>query len=862
MAEALAAPVEFGPEPKPMTLSTRLLHVLSAGEAVRLAELLSTEGLNGNHVSIDVNGAGASPATVTSPPPPVGTSRGTLCLLGLASNGNTALHIAASRGHAEVVALVCEKAPSLVATRNRSLDTPLHCAAKAGHQEIAACLLSKMRAGGEEEAAALLARNCLGATALYEAVRHRRLGVPKKPIFLLTREAPELSALTAEKGFSPLYLAASIDSLQMVRTILRPSSLGMPSPAAYSGPEGQTALHAAAMAKGGIAREMAQQILKWKPEGPSLLAKVNSLGRTPLHSAIWNQRLDVVDLFIDAPTSDELARISNNKGLFPVHFAAMVGSTTIVNKLAEKCPDYCEMVDDCGRNLLHYAVKYNQDNVVRHICQNAAFSGLLNAMDCDGNTPLHLAAARGFARIVSLLLQTMSVEIHLANKDGQTALDVAWKALPKSLTYDWSPSFVVLFSLDWSRAAITPSYEARSGERSKDGTKGPDEEASEAESFSKTGTIGSVLIATVAFAAAFTVPGGIVADDHPGAGTAVMARRFAFRAFVVSDTMAFLCSIVSTFFLIYSGTRGAGASHKQRVRYNRLAFILLPLSALFTMAAFPFGFQLVLGDANRRLIIFVYALSSASVLVCLPEIWFPLWIGLLKALWRRDGWRALVTIFLRSPMMSTEEVEAKRKAKEEDAKKAALDNGNGGSVTKSEMRNEMMSMLQELIGMGMLGFNTGASSSSLKLELMPNDVKLEGSKNYLSWARRVNVLLSAKGVENYLEEDCVEPENKLSTEWRVWHTTNSTVVAWLMASMSPSIAKMVESMRSAAKIWKTLSNMYSRKGNVMMMMEIQGKADTVKQEGRTVEEYASELKYLWGELDHYAPLQMETANDT
>ena len=163
---------------------------------------------------------------------------------------------------------------------------------------------------------------------------------------------------------------------------------------------------------------MAQEILKWKPEALNLLAEVDSLGSTPLHHAIVGRRLDVVDLFLDAPTSDELARISNNKGLFPVHFAAMFGSTTIVNKLAEKCPDYCEMVDDCGRNLLHYAVKYNQDKVVRHICQNAAFSGLLNAMDCDGNTPLHLAAARGFARIVSLLLQTMSVEIHLANKDG------------------------------------------------------------------------------------------------------------------------------------------------------------------------------------------------------------------------------------------------------------------------------------------------------------------------------------------------------------------------------------------------------------------------------------------------------------
>nr|XP_034581014.1 ankyrin repeat domain-containing protein 65-like [Setaria viridis] len=78
------------------------------------------------------------------------------CLLGVTSNGNTALHLAASRGHSELAALVCERAPSLVATRNGGLDTPLHCAAKAGSRDVAACLLSLMRAaaaGGADEAA-------------------------------------------------------------------------------------------------------------------------------------------------------------------------------------------------------------------------------------------------------------------------------------------------------------------------------------------------------------------------------------------------------------------------------------------------------------------------------------------------------------------------------------------------------------------------------------------------------------------------------------------------------------------------------------------------------------------------------------
>ena len=55
----------------------------------------------------------------------------------------------------------------------------------------------------------------------------------------------------------------------------------------------------------------------------------------------------------------------------------------------------------------------------------------------------------------------------------------------------------------------------------------------------------------------------------------------------------------------------------------------------------------------------------------------------------------------------------------------------------------------------------------MKLELMPNNMKLECSKNYLSWSRRVRVLLEGKAVEHYLEETCVELVDKLSTEWRV-----------------------------------------------------------------------------------------------
>ena len=232
MAGVLAAAVEFGPH-QIMTLDAELLQLLTAGDNARMEAILSREEHGGGRqqtdgqVAVDVHAAAPG-----------------CFLLGVASNGNTALHLVASRGHVELATLLCERAPSLVATRNRCLDTPLHCAAKAGHVDVAAVLLSTMQAGGADEESALRARNQTGATALYEAVRHGHHGV----VDLLMTKAPDLSsvAMDGDEGISPLYLAAATKSAHMVRALLRPSQNGTPSPASFSGPEGRTALHVAA----------------------------------------------------------------------------------------------------------------------------------------------------------------------------------------------------------------------------------------------------------------------------------------------------------------------------------------------------------------------------------------------------------------------------------------------------------------------------------------------------------------------------------------------------------------------------------------------------------------------------------------
>ncbi|CAN6219060.1 unnamed protein product [Urochloa humidicola] len=450
-------------------------------------------------------------------------------------------------------------------------------------------------AGGADEAAALRATNRLGDTALHEAVRHGRAGV----VDLIMAEAPELASVTSDDGVSPLYLAVTTKSKQIVRLLLRPSPDGTPSPASAAGRKGRTALHVAAA----TSKEMVEDKLAWEPEGPTLLTRVDSSGRCPLHFAVGRHKLDAAKLFLHLNSS--LARISENEGgSFPLHFAAIGGYTSMIDELTKRCPDCYELVDHNGMNLLHVAVVRNKTRVVQYICQDDRFTMLLNATDVDGNTPLHLAVKYGYKQIVATLLQTMSVEMNIHNKEGLTAGDVAYIAMRSEPSrYFLNQAIMVFYCL--RQAGAVGSLDIIDIESIKD-------ESKEVGYMKGSGTIASGLIATVTFAAAFTVPGGFIADDgHPDRpGTALLARRFAFRAFVVSDTVAFLCSIIATCFLIYGGAKEVPLRHRDA--YNLVASGLVPLAVQFMIAAFAFGFHLVLGAANHGLMVVMNLYSSIT----------------------------------------------------------------------------------------------------------------------------------------------------------------------------------------------------------------------------------------------------------
>ena len=65
----------------------------------------------------------------------------------------------------------------------------------------------------------------------------------------------------------------------------------------------------------------------------------------------------------------------------------------------------------------------------------------------------------------------------------------------------------------------------------------------------------------------------------------------------------------------------------------------------------------------------------------------------------------------------------------------------------------------------------------LKLELMPNDIKLNGVSSYLSWSRRTLLILKTKGLMGYVLGSVEEPTDKESSKWKKWSVTDSLILA-------------------------------------------------------------------------------------
>eukprot|EP00261_Vitis_vinifera_P019867 XP_010650518.1 PREDICTED: ankyrin repeat-containing protein At5g02620-like [Vitis vinifera] len=470
----------------------------------------------------------------------------------LTPNKNTVLHIAAQFGQLDCVQYILglNSSSFLLLRPNLKGDTPLHHAAREGHLTVVKALIDaakrlhqEIESGVGGDKAIMRMTNEEENTALHEAVRYHHSEVVKS----LTEEDPEFIYGANITGYTLLYMAAERGFEDLVNLII-----GTCTSPAHSGMMGRTALHAAVIRND---QEMTARLLEWKPD---LTKEVDENGWSPLHCAAYLGYTAIVEQLLDKSPDKSVTYLGiKDSKKTALHIAANRHHQDIVKRLLSHSPDCCEQVDDKGNNVLHSAIMseryYAPGNIFR---DNSLLwvTGLINEKDAKGDTPLHLLAS--YQVYDPFLSENNRVDKMALNKDKLTALDILSRANVKSgnisrevlLKQLKEGEKVDVGPFSWQEAINKDSGSTGNGSADDNGSSSKSKDVGEDKIISNINRIGethlivAALVATVTFAAGFTLPGGYDSD-----GMATLTKKAAFIAFIVTDTIAVTLSVSAVF---------------------------------------------------------------------------------------------------------------------------------------------------------------------------------------------------------------------------------------------------------------------------------------------------------------------------
>ncbi|KAL6592955.1 hypothetical protein ACP70R_049251 [Stipagrostis hirtigluma subsp. patula] len=474
---------------------------------------------------------------------------------------STLLHVAAGQGHRELIAELVLRDSALLSSANSALDTPLHCAARAGHADAVEDIVRLAGRGGNVEEGGLRgvlgAKNGAGDTALHVAARHGHGEAAEA----LMEAAPELASEVNGAGVSPLYLAVMSGSVRAVAAIV------VYRDASAAGPNSQNALHAAVLQSS----EMVFLLLRWRP---TLATDLDTNKSSPLHFASSAGDCSIIqEILTYAPPGTAYFRDSN--GLSALHAAALMGNLRAVRLLLKFYPASADIRDNHGRSFLHAAAMKGHSSIVSYVIKNRMLEHLLNEQDKDGNTPLHLAVLAGEYKVVGKLLSSGKVQAHIMNNIGETPSDLI----------ENSSGF---FSMVWLVIQLFVHGAQFMPKRQDHVNKWNGQNIMKwREATSKNLAIVSTLVATVAFSAAFNVPGSYGSD-----GKANLNGNPMYKAFLLLDGVAVTTAVMATILLIYG--------RASRSRRSWMGFIVSLHFLWLSLFSMMLGFVTAIAAVTRN----------------------------------------------------------------------------------------------------------------------------------------------------------------------------------------------------------------------------------------------------------------------
>jgi len=140
---------------------------------------------------------------------------------------------------------------------------------------------------------------------------------------------------------------------------------------------------------------------------------------SPIHvAAIFGNTLELFNLLNKKGDPNKLDKRSGTR---PIDFAALQGNHIVIGLLIEYGADVADVVNKNAGLMtpLHlWALKYNDQRSLDLLIEAGADK---NRQDVNGDTPLHIAAARGNAPAVKMLIDK-GADVDIVDENGKTAL--------------------------------------------------------------------------------------------------------------------------------------------------------------------------------------------------------------------------------------------------------------------------------------------------------------------------------------------------------------------------------------------------------------------------------------------------------
>ncbi|RWS08098.1 transient receptor potential cation channel subfamily A member 1-like protein, partial [Dinothrombium tinctorium] len=321
------------------------------------------------------------------------------------SEGKTPLHFALHAGDIETVKLCLDYGASITCKQD-DLSTPVHLVCAQGGFEIIKLMLESQP---DEKIKCLSLRDAQNMTPLHYAAMfdHFRL------VEYLTNQGADFDAEDKE-GRSVLLLAAARGSWNTVMTLFKLGS-------ALNQQDNcnRNIIHHIVI-NGGDLTQFIEMGEEFAQKFKDLLNEKDIFGFTPLHYSSRDGNLTLVRSLLELGA---IINAKNNENRSPLHLAARYDRHNIVQQLLESQKGHLIVneMDGDGLTALHIACEFGYIKTVKLLL----VKGALLQKDHKGRTPLHYAALNGFKEIVEQLILVHSHLLNQTDREGNTALHLA-----------------------------------------------------------------------------------------------------------------------------------------------------------------------------------------------------------------------------------------------------------------------------------------------------------------------------------------------------------------------------------------------------------------------------------------------------